>query len=115
MDFYEALGVKSSATQQEIKSAYRKKALALHPDRNPGDLEAEGKFKIIQAAYEALSKLPPKVNKPKPKKRPVRREDFRIYDAVPPTVDLWGNPLSQKEWADSYAGKYEDNSNPDIR
>jgi molecular chaperone DnaJ len=53
-DYYEILGVSKSATQEEIKKAYRKKALEFHPDRNPGDAEAEKKFKEISEAYEIL-------------------------------------------------------------
>jgi molecular chaperone DnaJ len=54
-DFYEILGVDKQATEQEIKAAYRKLALKYHPDRNPGNKEAEEKFKEAAAAYEVLS------------------------------------------------------------
>ena len=54
-EFYETLGVGKSATTTEIKKAYRKKAMKYHPDRNPGDLEAENKFKAAAEAYEVLS------------------------------------------------------------
>jgi len=53
-DYYEVLGVSRTATQDEIKKAYRKRALQFHPDRNPGDPEAEKKFKEISEAYEVL-------------------------------------------------------------
>lgn len=53
-DYYELLEVSRSATQDEIKKAYRKKALKYHPDKNPGDAEAEKKFKEISEAYEVL-------------------------------------------------------------
>ena len=54
-DYYEVLGVEKSATADEIKKAYRKLAVKYHPDRNPGDKEAEEKFKEATEAYEVLS------------------------------------------------------------
>ena len=54
-DLYEILGVSKNASQQEIKSAYRKLAVKYHPDKNPGDKFAEEKFKSISAAYDVLS------------------------------------------------------------
>lgn len=54
-DYYEVLGVDKKATADEIKKAYRKKAIQYHPDKNPGDKEAEEKFKEAAEAYEVLS------------------------------------------------------------
>jgi molecular chaperone DnaJ len=54
-DYYNILGVSRDATQEEIKRAYRRLALKYHPDRNPGNKEAEEKFKEISEAYEVLS------------------------------------------------------------
>ena len=54
-DYYEVLGVARTATAEEIKKAYRKKAIEYHPDRNPDNKEAEEKFKEAVEAYEILS------------------------------------------------------------
>src|SRR5207248_10417424 len=54
-DYYEVLGVARTATEVEIKSAYRKLALKYHPDRNPGDKPAEEKFKEAAEAYAVLA------------------------------------------------------------
>lgn len=54
-DYYEILEVPKNASKEEIKKAYRKKALQYHPDRNPGDKEAEEKFKEAAEAYDVLS------------------------------------------------------------
>lgn len=54
-DYYEVLEVNKNASPEEIKKAYRKQALKYHPDRNPGDAQAEKKFKDIAEAYEVLS------------------------------------------------------------
>ncbi|MBL7544643.1 MAG: DnaJ domain-containing protein [Bdellovibrionaceae bacterium] len=53
-DYYTLLGVSRSATDEEIKKAYRKLAIQFHPDKNPGDKKAEDKFKEITEAYETL-------------------------------------------------------------
>ncbi len=53
-DYYKVLGVDRSASSDEIKRVYRKLALKFHPDKNPGDNQAEERFKAINEAYEVL-------------------------------------------------------------
>ncbi|KAJ6782077.1 hypothetical protein PWT90_03155 [Aphanocladium album] len=54
-DYYKIMGLEKDASPDEIKKAYRKMAVKLHPDKNPGDEQAEAKFKDMQEAYETLS------------------------------------------------------------
>lgn len=54
-DFYSLLGVDRTATVDQIRSAYRRAAMKAHPDRNPGDKDAEARFKRISEAYDVLS------------------------------------------------------------
>jgi len=80
-NLYDVLGVSSGATPDEIKKAYRQKALKYHPDRNPGDKESEQKFKEANAAHEVLSD---------PKKR-------AAYDRM--GHEAFNNPhTGQNEW-----------------
>ncbi|MFQ3260499.1 molecular chaperone DnaJ [Reinekea sp.] len=54
-DYYEVLGLSKGADEKEVKKAYRRMAMKFHPDRNPDDKEADGKFKEVNEAYEVLS------------------------------------------------------------
>lgn len=54
-DYYEVLGVSKTASEDDIKKAYRKLAKEFHPDLHPGDKAAEAKFKELNEAYEVLS------------------------------------------------------------
>ena len=54
-DYYEVLGLEKGASEGDIKKAFRKMAMKYHPDKNPGDKEAEEKFKDINEAYSVLS------------------------------------------------------------
>ena len=54
-DYYDVLGVSKDADSSSLKSAYRKLAMQYHPDKNPGDKNAEQSFKEVSEAYEVLS------------------------------------------------------------
>src|SRR5579871_465334 len=54
-DFYEVLGVSRTVTEVELKGAFRKAAMQCHPDRHPGDKQAEARFKELNEAYQHLS------------------------------------------------------------
>ena len=97
VNFYDLLGVSSNSTQDEIKAAFRAKALQYHPDRNQNNSEAESKFKQVNAAYETLGS---------PEKRQIydqqqARKRKASTNFVHPDVmfnDLFGNiPIRQKE------------------
>jgi curved DNA-binding protein CbpA len=68
-DYYKILGINRDADEEEIKKAYRSLVLVCHPDRNPGDREAEEKFKEVTEAYEVLS------NREK-------RVEYNLYNAL---------------------------------
>lgn len=55
LDYYEVLGISRNASERDIKKSYKRLAMKFHPDRNPGDISAETKFKEVKEAYEVLS------------------------------------------------------------
>lgn len=80
-DYYEILGVQKNATADELKKAYRKLALKYHPDKNPGDKEAEEKFKEAAEAYDVLSS-------------PEKRQKY----------DQFGHSMGQQGFGGGYGG-----------
>jgi DnaJ-class molecular chaperone len=135
MNYYDILGVTPQATNDEIKKSYRRLAMKYHPDRNPGDKQAEDMFKKVQEAYETLTDPvkrarwqpapPPRPRPKKPEKkkeggmhgkRPYKDPGFTYADAPTPKVDLWGQPIEpEHEWKDIFSGNYESGGQPDIR
>lgn len=79
-DYYKILGVSRDATQEEIKKAYRKAALKYHPDRNPGNKEAEEKFKEAAEAYAVLSDPEKRARYDRFGDESFRMEDFSTFD-----------------------------------
>lgn len=86
-DYYATLGVAKTATAKEIKAAYRRLARKHHPDVNPGDRGAEGKFKEVTEAYEVLG------NPDSRKKYDELGANWRQYEQVPPGAQgPWAQP-----------------------
>jgi len=91
-DYYTTLGVAKTATEKEIKQAYRKLARKHHPDVNPGDKSAENRFKELNEAYEVLG------DPPKRKKYDELGSNWRAYEqagAPGPNVNYGGRPGGQ--------------------
>ncbi len=87
-DYYRTLGVPRNATEKEIKQAYRELARRYHPDMNPGDKEAENRFKEINEAYEVLSD----------------REKRARYDQIGPNWQRSNANFDWGRWASSNSG-----------
>ncbi len=92
-DYYKILGVSKDATQEEIKKAYRKAALKYHPDRNPGNKEAEEKFKEAAEAYAVLSDPEKRARYDRYGDTSFSMEDFSQFDPsiFSPFADILGD------------------------
>lgn len=90
-DFYEVLGVARGASADDIKKAYRKMALQYHPDRNPGNKEAEEKFKEAAEAYEVLSDPAKRQRYDQYGHEGIRGTDFRPFTDVNDIFSTFGD------------------------
>jgi molecular chaperone DnaJ len=90
-DFYQVLGLERSASAEEIKKAYRKMALQFHPDRNPGNKEAEEKFKEAAEAYEVLSDPNKRARYDQYGHEGMRGTDFRPFTDVNDIFSTFGD------------------------
>lgn len=90
-DYYETLGVKRDASEDEIKKAYRKLARQYHPDRNPGDKAAEARFKEVQLAYDVLSDQQ-------------KRQQYDQFGHAGPEAGFGGGPGGGFRWPGGNAG-----------
>ena len=86
-DYYTTLGVSKTASEKEIKQAYRKLARKHHPDVNPGDKSAEAKFKEINEAYEVLG------DQEKRRKYDELGANWRAYEQAQQQGQPWGAPF----------------------
>ena len=90
-DYYQTLGVARGASAEEIKKAYRKLALQFHPDRNPGNKEAEEKFKEAAEAYEVLGDQAKRQRYDQFGHDGIRGTDFRPFTDVNDIFSTFGD------------------------
>jgi tetratricopeptide (TPR) repeat protein len=97
-DFYEILGLTSNATPTEIRAAYKRLAMEFHPDRNPGNPEAEERFKMINEAYHVLSDPIKKT-----------RYDARTNSGIPSYDDIYWQQVQRaryRQWQQAQQPRY---------
>src|SRR4249919_2362826 len=97
-DYYSSLGVAKTASQKEIKAAYRKLARKHHPDVNQGDGNAEGRFKEINEAYEVLG------DPDKRKKYDELGSNWKMYEQAQPGPGGAGSPFDTGQWTGNFGG-----------
>ena len=113
-DYYTTLGVAKTATEKEIKQAFRKLARKYHPDVNPGDKAAEARFKEVNEANEVLS------DPQKRKKYDELGSNWRAYENAPPGANPYGaggggfRTMSEEEMAEMFGGSGDDSPFSDF-
>jgi len=109
-DYYTTLGVSKTASEKEIKQAYRKLARKHHPDVNPGDKSAEAKFKEINEAYEVLG------DQDKRRKYDELGANWRAYEQAQQQGQPWGAPFGGGAYsANTGAGGYRTMTEEEMR
>ncbi len=94
-DYYAILGVSRTATQEEIKKAYRRLALKYHPDKNPGDAEAEERFKEVNEAYHVLGD-------------PAKRAQYDRFGSIDGMGQGGGSPFDDFGFSSPFADVFEE-------
>lgn len=94
-DYYEVLGVERTASEEELKKAYRKMALKFHPDRNPGDKAAEEQFKVVNEAYSVLADAE-------------KRKSYDLFGHAGPAGGAGGFDFNQGGFSDIFGDIFEE-------
>jgi len=107
-DYYEVLGIEKNASKEDIKKAYRKLAMQYHPDRNPGNKDAEEKFKEAAEAYEVLSSDEKKAKYDRFGHQGLRGQDYQgfsnVNDIFSHFSDIFGGAFGGSIFEDFFGG-----------